>query len=59
MKKPLAKVHISCCICLNQGRRTQMTTIIKGYAVCDEHVALVSQPHFDIFSLVGGARKSV
>jgi hypothetical protein len=36
-----------------------MTTIIKGYAVCDEHVALVSQPHFDIFSLVGGARKSV
>ena len=40
---------ISCCICLNmKGRRIPATTIVKGYSVCDDHVSVVSVPHFDI-----------
>ena len=43
----------ACCICLNQrGVREPMSTIIKGYAVCDRHVSLVSQPEFDIFTII-------
>jgi hypothetical protein len=45
------KPHISCAICLNRGQRTPATTLIKGYAVCDPHVSLVSQPEFDIFAI--------
>jgi hypothetical protein len=33
-----------------------MATIVKGYAVCDEHVELVSRPDFDIFHLRGESR---
>lgn len=50
------KPTIRCCVCLNQGRRTAMATIVKGYAVCDEHVELVSRPDFDIFHLRGESR---
>jgi len=47
-------MFIACCICLNQrGVREPMTTIIKGYAVCDQHRSLVSQPEFDIFTISG------
>jgi hypothetical protein len=47
---------IHCCICLNfSGDLIQAVTIIKGYAVCDEHVDLVSRGEFDIFKL--GPRK--
>jgi hypothetical protein len=51
---PVAKspIRISCCICLNTGSRVSASTIVKGYAVCDAHVELVSEPDFDIFSLI-------
>jgi hypothetical protein len=49
--KPPKGVTIHCCVCLNQNRWTPATTIIKGYACCDEHVELVSRPDFDIFHL--------
>jgi hypothetical protein len=43
---------IGCCICINQKkRRISATTVVKGYAVCDEHVELVSNPDFNIFAL--------
>jgi hypothetical protein len=48
---------IACCICLNQrGERVPYSTIIKGYAVCDQHISLVSQPEFDIFMFGTGRR---
>jgi hypothetical protein len=43
---------ISCCVCLNRGKRESAATIVKGYAVCGEHVALVALPDFDIFHLI-------
>jgi hypothetical protein len=43
---------IHCCVCLNQGRRVEFTTVVRGYAVCDAHVELASRPDFTIFSLV-------
>jgi len=55
-------VHINCAVCFNQGKRTkddEELTIVKGYAVCVDHVRLVAQPNFDIFSLLGGAKKPV
>jgi hypothetical protein len=43
---------IHCCICLNrEAGRVQAVTIVKGYAVCEEHVELVSNPGFDIFKI--------
>lgn len=46
---------IACCICLNQrGERVPHSTVVKGYAVCDQHISLVSQPEFDIFTLGRG-----
>lgn len=45
---------VACCICLNQrGERVPYVTVIHGYAVCEQHVSLVSQPEFDIFTLFG------
>jgi len=44
--------YVACCVCLNlQGDRIPMVTIVKGYAVCEEHIQLVSAPGFDIFRL--------
>jgi hypothetical protein len=42
---------IHCAICLNQGSKTEATTTIKGYSVCENHTELVSRPDFDIFHL--------
>jgi hypothetical protein len=59
-RKPNA--HINCAVCFNRGKRTkddEELTIVKGYAVCADHVQLVSQPGFDIFSLLGGTKKPV
>jgi hypothetical protein len=48
---------ISCCLCLNiKGKRVPATTIVKGYAVCDDHVMVVAEPHFDLFRLSRRAR---
>lgn len=44
--------RIGCCVCLNRGgKRVEATTVVKGYAVCANHVDLVSQPEFDIFAI--------
>jgi hypothetical protein len=43
----------ACAICFTQrGERVPHTTIVKGYAVCAGHIDLVSQPEFDIFTLI-------
>lgn len=48
---------ISCCICLNQrGKRLPATTIVSGYAVCDEHVELAGAPGFSIHKIRGEQR---
>lgn len=42
-------VELRCAICLNQReQRVPATTIVRGYAVCDEHVELAGAPGFDI-----------
>jgi len=44
--------YAACCVCFNlTGKRVRMFTMVKGYAVCEEHVQLVSAPGFDIFRL--------
>lgn len=49
---------IGCAVCLNvKGERLPAAAIVKGYSVCDEHVAVADQPGFNIFNLKG--RKSV
>lgn len=46
------KQFIACAICLNiKGKRIPMTTMVRGYAVCADHVNLVANPQFDIFSI--------
>ena len=55
----LAGVRISCCICLNQGQRTDAATIVNGYAVCERHLDLASKPDFDIFLMRGDVRRPV
>jgi hypothetical protein len=43
---------IGCCLCLNiKGKRVAASTIVKGYAVCDDHIMVVAEPHFDIMRL--------
>jgi hypothetical protein len=44
---------IHCAVCLNTRNPPwpQATTIINGYAVCDDHTELVSRPDFNIFTL--------
>jgi hypothetical protein len=60
LKNPPPAPFIGCCICLNQrGQRTPATTTIHGYSVCDQHVSLVSQPEFDIFTLLGRSARPV
>jgi hypothetical protein len=41
-----------CCVCLNghQGR-VPATRLVKGYAVCEEHVEEIRQQDFDITKL--------
>jgi hypothetical protein len=52
--KPAAGAQMSCAICLNlHGQHTPAVTLIHGYAVCQHHTDLVSQPEFDIFTLHG------
>jgi len=47
---------IHCCICLNQRKdRLPATTIVGGYAVCDEHIELAGAPGFSIFKLGPGS----
>jgi hypothetical protein len=48
----MAKLGVRCAICLNQGKRVEADTIVKGYAACSDHVELVSRPDFDIFTLL-------
>ena len=43
---------VHCCICLQQGKQVDYETVVHGYAVCAQHVELVSQPGFDIMSLL-------
>jgi hypothetical protein len=43
---------VHCCICVNQGKQTEYETVVNGYAVCADHMELVSQPGFDIMSLL-------
>lgn len=49
---------IHCCVCLNQRKeRLAATTIVSGYAVCDEHIELAGSPKFSIFNL-GSSKKT-
>ncbi len=43
------KIH--CAICLNRGKMVAAITVVKSYAVCKQHVELVSKPGFDIWQL--------
>ena len=44
--------YCACCVCfILTGKRVKHLTVIKGYAVCADHVELVSAPGFDIFKL--------
>lgn len=52
-------VTLHCAICLNQGQKVQATTLVKGYASCEDHVPLVSRPGFDIFEVFGGKQGAV
>lgn len=54
---PGATIH--CCVCLNQDRSSAAVTLIKGFAVCAEHVALVSRREFDITHLTVQQGKSL
>jgi hypothetical protein len=50
--KAAVGVQMSCAICLNlHSTRTPAVTLIHGYAVCQRHTDLVSQPEFDIVTL--------
>ena len=50
---------VSCAVCLNlKGLRCQADTVVKGYSVCEDHVAIVENPNFNIFNLKGGERSS-
>jgi hypothetical protein len=45
---------IGCAVCLNiKGVRVAAAVVVKGYSVCQEHVALVENPNFDIFKIKG------
>lgn len=44
-------VTVHCAICLQQGKTKTAFTVVKGYAVCEPHVQLVSKQGFDIFQL--------
>jgi hypothetical protein len=51
---------IGCAVCLNiKGDRRQATTIVSGFAVCDEHVELASHPEFSIWRLRHRGRGAV
>lgn len=54
-------VPIHCCICINVGRgeaaRTPATTVVMGYAVCNEHTELMSHQDFQFSRYVEAARK--
>jgi hypothetical protein len=52
-------IAIHCAICLNRGQDVAATTLVKGYAVCQEHMELVSRPNFDIFDLIVKRRHPV
>jgi hypothetical protein len=42
----------ACCVCfILMGKRVPMFTIIKGHAVCEEHMVLAAAPRFDVFRL--------
>jgi hypothetical protein len=48
---------ISCCLCLNiKGKRVAATTIVKGYAVCDDHIQVAAEPRFDLFRMTRSSR---
>lgn len=50
---------IHCCVCLNQRKeRLPATTIVKGYAVCDDHIELVGHTGFSIFKLGPGQQRT-
>lgn len=45
-------VKIGCCVCLNiKGQRVAASTVVAGYAVCDEHIELAGRPDFSIWHL--------
>ena len=51
---------VACAVCLNQsGKRVKMATIIKGYAVCEDHIDIVSAPGFDVYMLRTDRRKAL
>ena len=49
--RQIESVTVHCAICFNQGKQVPAFSIVKGYAVCADHVKLVSKPKFDIFDL--------
>jgi hypothetical protein len=51
--RKIEEVTVHCCVCLNIDNSKQVPafSVVKGYAVCESHVPLVSQPGFDIFSI--------
>jgi hypothetical protein len=54
------KNWVACACCLNFfGERRKATTIVNGYAVCDEHITLVSQPGFELRPMEKRKRSAV
>jgi hypothetical protein len=42
----------ACCVCfILTGKRVPHLTVIRGYAVCADHVELATKPEFNIFNL--------
>jgi hypothetical protein len=46
---------IHCCICLQLGKKTEATVVVKGYSVCEHHQKLAARPDFDIFKMRGNS----
>lgn len=47
--RQIDSVTIHCVVCLNQrGEAVPAFSVVKGYAVCELHVGLVSKPGFDV-----------
>jgi len=48
---------ISCCVCLNvKGKRVPATTVVKGYAVCDNHITVACAPNFNLWEMTRRGR---
>lgn len=46
-------ITIHCAVCLNMtADRVAASTVAAGYAVCEQHVKVVSVPGFSLFQMV-------